>query len=123
MVSIALLPHPAFRRPSRALRFFRPAIGNLESAVLPTLSLQISKLKFQILLLALLSAGPLFAQDITAREAPPEIPFDEWIAEAKRVDLPWSIHISAPRLSILQRMVVEFRVEVPSRAQIGRAHV
>lgn len=116
MVSIALLPHPASRRPIRALRFFRSAIGKWKSAILPFFSFPIAKPKLQILLLALLSAGPLFAQDITTRAAPPEIPFDDWIAEAKRVDLPWSIHISSPRLSILQRLVVEFRVEVPSKA-------
>ena len=69
-----------------------------------------------LLAAAFFAAAPLCAQDISSREAPPEIPFDQWIAETKHIDLPWSIHISAPRLSILQRLVVEFRVEVPSRA-------
>ncbi len=69
-----------------------------------------------LLAAAFLAATPLRAQDITTREAPPEIPFDDWIAETKRVELPWSIHISSARLSILQRFVVEFRVEVPSKS-------
>lgn len=62
------------------------------------------------------AAAPLCAQDISTREAPPEIPFDKWIAETKHIELPWSISISSARLSILQRLVVEFRVKVPSKA-------
>lgn len=74
-------------------------------------------LKLVFLLAAgLFAAAPLPAQNISTREAPPEIPFDDWVAEAKRVDLPWSIHISSARLSILQRLVVEFRVKVPSKS-------
>ncbi|MCL4523002.1 MAG: hypothetical protein M1453_08145 [Acidobacteria bacterium] len=69
------------------------------------------------LLAALLSvAAPLSAQDISSREAPPEIPFEAWIADAKHVDLPCSVKISSARLSILQRFVVEFRVTVPPKA-------
>lgn len=71
----------------------------------------------QLLFAALLfAAGPLLAQDATSREVPPEIPFAEWITEAKRADLPWSINVSSPRLSILQRLTVEFRVKVPAKA-------
>ncbi len=78
---------------------------------------QNARRKLQILLASVLfAAAPLFAQDITSREAPPTIPFNDWIAEAKRADLPWSINISAPRLSILQRLTVEFRVKIPSKA-------
>jgi hypothetical protein len=69
------------------------------------------------LLAALLSvAAPLPAQDLTTREAPPEIPFEAWIADAKHFDLPCSVKISSARLSILQRFVVEFRVSVPPKA-------
>jgi len=65
---------------------------------------------------AFFAAAPLCAQNITTREAPPEIPFEQWIAETKHVELPWSINISPARLSILQRLVVEFRVKVPSKS-------
>ncbi len=66
---------------------------------------------------ALLSAAaPLAAQDITSHEPPPQIPFADWITETKRADLPCSIHIATPRLSILQRIGVEFRVKVPAKA-------
>jgi len=69
-----------------------------------------------LLAAAFFAAAPLCAQDISTHEAPPEIPFDDWIAETKHVELPWSISISPARLSILQRLVVEFRVKVPSKA-------
>ena len=69
-----------------------------------------------LLAAAFFAAAPLCAQDISTREAPPEIPFHEWIAETKHVELPWSITIAPARLSILQRLVVEFRVKVPSKA-------
>jgi hypothetical protein len=75
-----------------------------------------SPISVLLLAAAFLAAAPLGAQDISTREAPPEIPFDQWIAETKHVDLPWSINISSARLSILQRLVVEFRVQVPSKA-------
>lgn len=74
------------------------------------------------LLAALLSvAAPLPAQNLITREAPPEIPFEAWIADAKHADLPCTVKISSARLSILQRLVVEFRVTVPPRtlAQLG----
>jgi len=65
---------------------------------------------------AFFAVAPLCAQNITTREAPPEIPFEQWIAETKHVELPWSINISPARLSILQRLVVEIRVKVPSKS-------
>ena len=78
---------------------------------------------FVFLVAALLSSGaaPLAAQDITASEALPAIPFDECIADAHRTDIPWSAGISTPQLAIIQRFAVQFRVQVSSRAlnQLG----
>lgn len=72
------------------------------------------------LLAALFSAAALLsAQDVNAREAAPEIPFDEWIADVRRVDIPWSINISPQQLSVVQRFVVDFRVRVSSKT-LGR---
>ncbi|HEV8384490.1 MAG TPA: hypothetical protein VGQ11_06420 [Candidatus Acidoferrales bacterium] len=62
------------------------------------------------------AAAPLFAQDATTSDAPPEIPFADWIRETNRADLPWSVEVSPPQLSILQRLTVEFRVRVPAKA-------
>jgi hypothetical protein len=73
---------------------------------------------FALLLAALLpaSAAPLAAQDVSTNKALPEIPFDDWVAEPHRADIPWSVGITSPQLAIIQRFVVEFRVQVPSRA-------
>ncbi len=97
-------------RPARAVAHF--ARRATRHCAFPILNF-----KFQLLIALVLSAAtPLFAQDATSNEAPPEIPFTEWITEAKRADLPWSVNISSPRLSILQRFAVEFRVKVPAKA-------
>lgn len=81
---------------------------------------------FVLLLAALFSAvaAPLAAQDVSTSEAMPEIPFDEWIANARRTDIPWSAGISTPQLAIIQRFVVQFRVQISSRAlnQLGPSY-
>jgi hypothetical protein len=79
---------------------------------------QIFHFKFPILVALMLSAaaGPLSAQGAASNDNPPQIPFAEWITETKRADLPWSINVSSPQLSVLQRFAVEFRVRVPAKA-------
>ena len=65
--------------------------------------------------------GPLFSSnprgiDIKATEKFSEIPFEEWIAAKSVNSIPWNIEVSAPHLSIVQRLVVDFRVSISPKA-------
>ncbi len=65
--------------------------------------------------------GPLFSSDprgidIKATEKFSEIPFEEWIAAKSVNSIPWNIEVSAPHLSIVQRLVVNFRVSISPKA-------
>ena len=65
--------------------------------------------------------GPFFSStprgiDIKASEKVSEIPFEEWIAEKSVNAIPWSVEVSEPHLSIVQRLVVNFRVAISPKA-------
>jgi len=73
-----------------------------------------------LVLAALLLAGvPAAAQNITTNEAPPKIPFEAWVSAGEAQQIPMSLDVARPRLSILQRMFTQFRVIVPGKALRG----
>jgi hypothetical protein len=54
--------------------------------------------------------------NVTARVKPLEIPFESWIAAGNVSEIPLTVEVSSPHLSILQRLVVNFRAAVSAKA-------
>ncbi len=72
--------------------------------------------------LGLSSAPAAMAQapETTAESAFAEVPFDQWVAEGPRQQVPWEVHASAHLLSIHQRLIASIEVVVPGTELVKR---
>jgi hypothetical protein len=62
-----------------------------------------------------LLAAPLFAQD---RPADPEfarVPFERWLAERPKVQIPWKVSVKSRGLSAYQRLLASFEVRIDGK--------
>jgi hypothetical protein len=81
----------------------------------------------RILVLLALAFGPGFALPLQAQEPTTDsvfahAPFDQWVAQGPRQEVPWKVHMSADRLSFHQRLIATIQVEVPGPELLKRSH-
>jgi hypothetical protein len=51
-----------------------------------------------------------------------DAPFDKWVAQGPRQDVPWKVHMTADLLSFHQRLIATIKVEVPGPELLKRSH-
>jgi hypothetical protein len=64
----------------------------------------------------------LHADEPTTDSVFADAPFDKWVAQGPRQEVPWKVHMSADRLSSHQRLIASIQVEVPGPELLKRSH-
>jgi hypothetical protein len=79
-----------------------------------------------LLMLALAVVNPARGQEPTTEPTADSVfadaPFDKWVAQGPRQDVPWKVHMTADRLSFHQRLIATIKVEVPGPELLKRSH-
>jgi hypothetical protein len=75
-----------------------------------------------LLMLASAAVTPVHADEPTTNSVFADAPFDKWVAQGPRQEVPWKVHMSADRLSFHQRLIATIQVEVPGPELLKRSH-
>jgi hypothetical protein len=66
-------------------------------------------------------ALPLRAEEPTIESVFADAPFDKWLKERPRQEVPWEVRMSADRLSFHQRLIANIQVQVPGQELVKRS--
>ncbi|HWS18290.1 MAG TPA: hypothetical protein VN223_09750 [Candidatus Elarobacter sp.] len=75
-----------------------------------------------LLMLASAVVTPVHADEPTTNSVFADAPFEKWVAQGPRQEVPWKVHMSADRLSFHQRLIATIQVEVPGPELLKRSH-
>jgi hypothetical protein len=74
-----------------------------------------------VALLGLALVGrPTTGQDSPTDQAFAAVPFQQWLTEGPKAELPWHVHVTPPKLTLHQRIAVEIHVELDGNELVKR---